>query len=32
MKVEKDITFNLLGLTGLKIEKDKKPTVSLSML
>jgi len=31
MKVEKDIIFNLFDLTGLKIEKDKRPKV-LSML
>jgi hypothetical protein len=32
MEVEKNIIFNLLDLTGLKIERDKKPKVSLSML
>jgi hypothetical protein len=32
MEVEKDIKFNLLDITGLKIERDKKPKVSLSML
>jgi hypothetical protein len=32
MKAEKDIIFNLLDITGLKIDEDKKPKVSLSML